>query len=323
MRVAVAGSVATDHLMSFPGKFNDSLMADQLHNVSLSFLVDDLQVRRGGVAANICFGMGELGQRPVLVAAVGSDFADYRDWLEARGVDCHHVQQSGTQLTARFICTTDLEQNQIASFYPGAMSEAASIDILAVASAAGGVDLVLVGPDAPEAMLRHTSACRSAGIPFVADPSQQLPRLDGQQTADLIDGAAYLFNNEYESLLIEQRTGWDATEVLSRVGVRVTTMGKQGARITAADGTDIHVPVAAEKVIKDPTGVGDAFRAGFMAGLAWGIGLERCGQVGSMLATHVIETVGTQEFTLDRAEFVERLRAAYGSDAGDEVAAFL
>lgn len=319
MRIGIAGSVATDHLMRFPGRFNDSLMADQLHNVSLSFLVDDLQIRRGGVAANICYGMATLGGKPVLVAAVGADFAEYGHWLTSHGVDCSQVHISETQHTARFICTTDLEQNQIASFYPGAMSESQEIDVLAVSGASGGFDLVLVGPDDPEAMLRHTRACRDNGIAFVADPSQQLPRLDGQQTAELIEGAAYLFNNEYESQLIEQRTGWGPVEVLDHVGVRITTLGKNGARIESASGIDIHVPVAKEQVIKDPTGVGDAFRAGFLMGLQWGMDAECCAQVGSMLATHVIETVGTQEFVLDLDTFCSRLAQAYGDQCAEKI----
>ena len=319
VRIAITGSVATDHLMTFPGLFNDSLMADQLHNVSLSFLVDDLQIRRGGVAANICFGMGVLGENPLLVAAVGPDFSEYRSWLESHGVDCNYIHVSETQHTARFMCTTDQEQNQIASFYPGAMSESSELDIRKVAEQVGGLGLVLIGADDPEAMLKHTQLCKELGVAFIADPSQQLPRLDGQQTIDVVDGATYLFNNEYEATLIEQRTGWSATEVLDHVGVRVTTLGKNGVRITSKDGLNIEVPVAQEKAIKDPTGVGDAFRAGFIAGLGWGLSLERCAQVGSLLATYVIETIGTQEFILDRAEFISRLEDAYGADCATEV----
>ncbi|MEY4900632.1 MAG: hypothetical protein RI895_1054, partial [Actinomycetota bacterium] len=275
--------------MTFPGLFNDSLMADQLHNVSLSFLVDDLQIRRGGVAANICFGMGVLGEHPLLVAAVGSDFAEYRCWLEDHGVDCEHVHVSKTAHTARFMCTTDQEQNQIASFYPGAMSESIELDISEISKKVGGLGLVLIGADDPIAMRNHTMKCKELGVPFVADPSQQLPRLDGPQTVDIVDGAKYLFNNEYESTLIEQRTGWSAAQVLDHVGVRITTLGKSGVHITSRDGLDLKVPVAQEKSIKDPTGVGDAFRAGFLTGLGWGLGLEVCAQVGSLLATYVIE----------------------------------
>ena len=298
-------------------------MADQLHNVSLSFLVDDLQIRRGGVAANICFGMGVLGGNPLLVAAVGSDFAEYKNWLEAHGVNCEHVHVSKTAHTARFMCTTDQEQNQIASFYPGAMSESGELDLTEISKEVGGLGLVLIGADDPAAMRKHTLACKALGVPFVADPSQQLPRLDGPQTVDVIDGATYLFNNEYEATLIEQRTGWSADEVLDHVGVRITTLGKNGARITSREGIDISVPVAQEKSIKDPTGVGDAFRAGFLMGLGWGLELQRCAEVGSLLATYVIETVGTQEFVLDKAEFIERLSHAYGPDCAQDVASHL
>ena len=298
-------------------------MADQLHNVSLSFLVDDLQIRRGGVAANIGFGMGVLGEKPILVAAVGSDFAEYQAWLEKHGVDCGHVHISKTAHTARFMCTTDQEQNQIASFYPGAMSESIELDLAKISEKVGGVDLVLIGADDPEAMRKHTVACKALGIPFVADPSQQLPRLDSEQTIDVVDGAKYLFNNEYEATLIEQRTGWSADEVLEHVGVRVTTMGSKGARITSKDGLDISVPVAQEKSIKDPTGVGDAFRAGFLTGLGWGLSPQRCAEVGSLLATYVIETIGTQEYLLDKSEFIARLDEAYGSECAQDVASHL
>jgi adenosine kinase len=323
VRIAITGSVATDHLMTFPGLFNDSLMADQLHNVSLSFLVDDLQIRRGGVAANICFGMGVLGGNPLLVAAVGSDFAEYKKWLETHGVNCEHVHVSKTAHTARFMCTTDQEQNQIASFYPGAMSESGELELTEIAKKVDGLGLVLIGADDPAAMRKHTLACKALGVPFVADPSQQLPRLDGPQTIDVIDGATYLFNNEYEATLIEQRTGWAPDEVLQHVGVRITTLGKNGAHITSRDGLDITVPVAQEKVIKDPTGVGDAFRAGFLMGLGWGLELQRCAEVGSLRATYVIETVGTQEFELDKDEFIDRLGQAYGKDCAQDVASHL
>jgi adenosine kinase len=291
--------------------------------VSLSFLVDDLQIRRGGVAANISFGMGVLGENPILVAAVGSDFADYQSWLEKHGVECSHVHISKTAHTARFMCTTDQEQNQIASFYPGAMSDSVELELEKISEKVGGIDLVLIGADDPDAMRKHTTACKTLGIPFVADPSQQLPRLDSQQTIDVVDGAKYLFNNEYEATLIEQRTGWSSEEVLEHVGVRVTTMGSKGARITSREGLDISVPVAQEKSIKDPTGVGDAFRAGFLTGLGWGLSPQRCAEVGSLLATYVIETIGTQEYILDKAEFISRLDEAYGSECAQDVASHL
>ena len=319
MRICVTGSVATDHLMTFPGSFTDSLVADQLHTISLSFLVDDLQVRRGGVGANIAFGLGCLGLRPILLASVGEDFEDYRSWLERHGVDTTMVHQSQVAHTARFVCTTDAKQNQIASFYPGAMSEARNIEIGPVLQEAGQIDLVLVGPNDPEAMLRHTAECRQRGIPFAADPSQQLASMDGAAIRELIDGAAYLFTNEYEASLTEQKTGWTAEEILQRVGVRVTTLGKNGAKVETSAGEIARVGVPQEAQVADPTGVGDAFRAGYLAGVAWGLNAERCAQIGSMMATLVIETVGTQEYEFTASEFLDRFAQAYSQQSADEV----
>jgi adenosine kinase len=323
VRIAVTGSIATDHLMTFDGRFKDSFVDGKLDNVSLSFLVDDLDLRRGGVAANIAFGMGCLGLAPVLIGAVGADFADYRSWLERHGVDCESVHVSEVRHTARFVCTTDNDHNQIASFYAGAMSEARQIELQPAAERVGGFDLVLIGANDPEAMLRHTDECRQRGIAFAADPSQQLARMEGPEIRRLVDGAAYLFTNEYEAALTEQKTGWSADDILARVGTRVTTQGANGVVIERSGEAPLKVGVAPAENLADPTGVGDAFRAGFLAGLGWELPLERCAQVGSMLATHVIETIGTQEYHLSRQSFADRLRQAYGDEAADEIAAHL
>ncbi|MEV1287863.1 carbohydrate kinase family protein [Micromonospora sp. NPDC049679] len=323
MKIAVSGSIATDHLMHFPGRFADQFIADQLHKVSLSFLVDDLVVRRGGVAANIAFGMAQLGLRPILLGAVGADFADYRSWLERHGVDCDSVHVSEVAHTARFVCTTDLDMCQIASFYAGAMSEARNIELAPVAARAGGLDLVLVSADDPEAMIRHSEECRTRGYAFAADPSQQLARMDGGDVAKLIEGADYLLTNDYEKSLLESKAGLTDAEVLDRVKVRVTTLGKHGVEITGRDMERIHVPIAREIEAYDPTGVGDGFRAGFFAALSWGLGLERAAQVGSLLATLVLETVGTQEYTVRPDIFVKRLAESYGDTAAAEVARHL
>ncbi|MFD4700991.1 carbohydrate kinase family protein [Streptomyces niveus] len=323
MRIAVTGSIATDHLMTFPGRFADQLVGDQLHTVSLSFLVDNLDVRRGGVGANICFGMGQLGTAPILVGAVGPDFEEYRAWLDRHGVDTASVRVSEVLHTARFVCTTDADHNQIGSFYTGAMSEARQIELKSVADRVGGLDLVLIGADDPEAMLRHTEECRARSIPFAADFSQQIARMDGDEIRLLLDGATYLFSNEYEKGLIESKTGWTDAEILARVGHRVTTLGSRGVRIERAGGDLIEVGCAEETAKLDPTGVGDAFRAGFLSGLAWGVGLERAAQVGCMVATLVIETVGTQEYTLRRNNFMDRFTKAYGDEAANEVRSHL
>jgi adenosine kinase len=318
VHIAITGSIATDHLMVFDGAFSDSLVVDQLEKVSLSFLVQDLQIRRGGVAANIAFGLANLGLSPLLVGAVGEDFVEYRSWLERHGVDCTYVHVAELLHTARFVCTTDRHQAQIASFYAGAMSEARQIE-LAPAHAASPLDLVVVSPNDPAAMARHTEECRARRIPFAADPSQQLAWSDGPQIRYLIDGAAYLFANDYEAALIGQKTGWSGEEVLARVGARVTTHGKDGVVVQRRGGDPIQVPAARTDTIVDPTGVGDAFRAGFLAALSWGLSDERCAQVGCMLATLVLETVGPQEYDLRRSVFVERLAASYGDAAATEV----
>ena len=321
MRIAVTGSIATDHLMTFPGRFADSLVADKLDKVSLSFLVDELQIRRGGVAANIAFGMACLGLHPLLVGAVGPDFADYRSWLDRHGVDTASVLVSDVHHTARFVCTTDADQNQIASFYPGAMSEARHMELQPVAQRVGGLDLVVVGPNDPEAMVRHTDECRFRGYAFAADPSQQLARMDGAEIRGLVDGATYLFTNEYEAALTEQKTGWTSDQILQRVGTRVTTLGAKGAMVEQRGEPTVFVDCPQEDRKADPTGVGDAFRAGFLSAVAWGLSAERGCQVGSLLATYVIETVGTQEYELARAHLLERVRSAYGDLAAQEVGA--
>ena len=316
--IAVSASIATDHLMRFPGRFADSLLADQLEHVSLSFLVDDLQVRRGGVGGNIAYAIGQLGGSPLLVGAVGADFADYRAALEAVNVDCSGVRTSTAAHTARFVCTTDQSMAQIASFYPGAMSEAREISI---SSLNVTPELVLIGANDPGAMLRHTDECRTLGIPFAADPSQQLAFLDGVDAEKLINGAEYLFTNEYEWGLLRQKTGLTEDEIAARVGIRVRTLGSKGVEVIDPDGAVVQVAVVPETAKVDPTGVGDGFRAGFLTGHTSGLSLERSAQLGSLVAVLILETTGTQDWILDRDVALERLTDAYGADAAKEIGA--
>ncbi|MDN5790887.1 MAG: carbohydrate kinase family protein [Micrococcales bacterium] len=319
MQIAITGSIATDHLMTFGGRFADSLVVEQLDKISLSFLADDLQIRRGGVAANVAFGMANLGQRPLLVGAVGEDFADYRSWLERHGVDCDSVHISQSRHTARFVCTTDTDMAQIATFYAGAMTEAREIELGPVAERVGGLDLVVIGANDPVAMVRHSDECRARGIPFAADPSQQLAFADGEMIRQLISGAEYFFTNEYESHLACQKTGWNPAELGEQVRVQVMTRGKQGATISTLGEAPIEVPIARELRRSDPTGIGDAFRAGFLTGLAVRLPARRCAELGSMLATYVIETVGTQEYLLAKSHFLRRLAEAYGDESAAEI----
>ena len=305
--------------MTFSGRFADSLVVDKLDNLSLSFLVDDLQIKRGGVAPNICFGLAALGLHPLLVGAVGSDFAEYRAWLDRHGVLTWPVRISQTAHTARFVVTTDSDNAQIGSFYTGAMAEAREIELKPIADTVGGLDLVVISPNDPEGMQRHTDECRVRGYPFLADPSQQMAFMNGPDIKRLIDGATYLFSNDYEDGLITQKTGWTHEEILSRVGTRVITRGTDGASIEIAGQPRIDVPSAPETARLDPTGVGDAFRAGFLAGLSWGVSLERCAQVGSVLSSYVIAIVGTQEYRF-KGTFLSRFETAYGAAAAAEIA---
>jgi len=315
MSLLIAGSIATDHLMRFGGRFADSLVVEQLDKLSVSFLVDDLEIRRGGVAPNMCFGLGRLGLRSVLVGAAGEDFADYRSWLERHDVDCDSVHISTSRHTARFVCTTDSTMAQFASFYPGAMSEARLIELAPIVARVGEPSYVLIGADDPDAMRRHTSECRQRGYRFIADCSQQLAFSDGELIRSLVDGAAYLFSNEYESHLIESKTGWSAEEILARVDTQVTTLGADGVRISRRGAEPIELPAVSGVVAVEPTGVGDGFRSGFLAGLAWELSLADAARVGCVLAAYVVETVGTQEYSFTHAEFLSRIENAYGADA--------
>jgi adenosine kinase len=302
MRIAVTGSIATDHLMMFSGKFTDTLIAEKLDKVSLSFLVGDLEIRRGGVAGNIAFGLGCLGLNPLLVGSV----------------DTSGVRTSATKHTARFVATNDTVGNQIASFYPGAMSEDCEIDIASLV-AANGVDLVLIGAGDPAAMQQYTSDCRAAGVPFAADFSQQVAFLDGDAMRTLIEGATYLFCNEYEEAVIESKTGWSNADILERVTTRIITLGAAGARVEQKGEEPVVVGPVPDAKFVEPTGAGDAFRCGFLAAVSWGLSTERAIQLGNLMAVHVLETVGPQEYELKPATLAERAAAAYGDTAATEL----
>jgi adenosine kinase len=259
----------------------------------------------------------------VLVGAVGEDFGDYRAWLERHNVDCDSVHVSETKHTARFVCTTDASMAQIASFYPGAMSEAREIELKPIVDRVGDPEYVLVGPDDPEGMLRHTDECRQRGYRFLADPSQQLAFGDGELIRGLVEDAHILFSNEYEASLITQKTGWSKDEILDRVGTWVVTLGAAGVRIETKGAEPVVVAAVSDVQAVEPTGVGDAFRAGFLAGLAWGLDHTLSAELGCLLAAHVVEKVGTQEYALTREGFLARCESAYGAETAAALAPHL
>ncbi len=319
-RIAVTGSIAMDHLMSFPGRFAEQLVADRLHSVSLSFLSDRLEIRRGGVAANIAYGLGRLGMSPVLVGAAGADFSDYQVWLKQHGVDTDSVLVVPGEHTARFVCTTDADHNQIATFHAGAMRAAYTIALRDVLARVGELGLVVVSPNDPAAMLRHTEECRSAGLPFVADPSQQLARMDRADVRFLLGAARWLFTNEYEAALLQECTGWGAASVLERVGTWVTTLGASGVRLERAGHRPVVVPAVPDVPVADPTGAGDALRAGMLAALALGVPAEAAARLGCALASFALESIGTQTYAPRARAVAGRVREVYGDRALAELA---
>ena len=304
MDTLLTGSVAYDYLMTFPGLFKEQILPERLASISLSFLVDSMTKQRGGIAPNIAYTMALLGEKPRVMATVGEDFGDYRAWLDSKGVDTSLMKVIPGVFTASFFATTDQDSAQIASFYPGAMGYSATQSLKDLDKKP---DLVIVSPSAPDAMMKFPSECRELGINYLYDPSQQVLRLEGNELARDMECAYFLFCNDYEFGLISKKTGWDLQQILAHVKVVVITRGKDGADLYT-DGQEVHIPTVPEKKVVDPTGVGDAFRGGFLTGYAHGFDWQLCGQIGSLAAVYCLEQNGTQSHSYTRAEFVKRFR---------------
>ncbi|HQV63853.1 MAG TPA: carbohydrate kinase family protein [Anaerolineales bacterium] len=317
MDILITGSVAYDYLMTFPGLFKEQILPERLASISLSFLVDGMSKQRGGIAPNIAYSMALLGERPRVMATVGEDFGDYRAWLDAKGVDTSLMEVVPGLFTASFFATTDQASAQIASFYPGAMGVAAtqSLKNLAVKP-----DLVIVSPNAPDAMMKFPAECRELGIKYLYDPSQQVLRLEGDELARDMEGAHFLFCNDYEFGLISKKTGWSLDQILEHVNILVITRGKDGADLYM-DGESVHIPTVPEDEIVDPTGVGDSFRGGFLAGYSQGFDWKLCGEIGSLAAVYCLEQRGPQSHSYTREEFVARFRRHF--DDGGKLDVFL
>jgi adenosine kinase len=308
MRIIVTGSIAFDYLMSFPGRFTDHILPEHLSRVSLSFLVDTMDKRRGGCAPNIAYTLALLGERPVLMGAAGHDFGEYRRWLEAAGVDTSLVKEVRDKFTASFFCSTDVANNQIASFYTGAMAHAAELSFRTV----GSVGLVTISPNDPGAMTQYVEECRTIGIDFVFDPGQQCARMSGAEIANGIAGARVVICNDYERELIREKTGFDEPAILDRAGMLVVTRGEHGSTVMTADDR-VDVPAVPPDRVVDPTGVGDAYRAGFVKGLAQNAEPVVCARLGSVAATYALEHLGGQSHAYTWQEFSERYRAHFGA----------
>ncbi len=307
MNIIVTGSIAFDYLMSFPGSFSEHLLPDHLARVSVSFLVDSMDKRRGGCAPNIASTLARLGERPRLMATAGQGFEQYAQWLEAAGVDTSLVKIIDGKFTASFFCSTDRDGNQIASFYTGAMAHAAELSF----RAAEGCDLAIISPNDPAAMVQYAEECRTLSIPYLFDPSQQVARLSADDLREGLAGAYILVCNDYEFEIIRQKTGMDEGDLLQHTEALVVTRGEKGATIVTGK-EKLHVPAVPPRRIVDPTGVGDAFRGGFMKGLAMGAPFEVCGRLGSVAATYVLEHLGGQSHAYTLGEFAERYKEHFG-----------
>jgi adenosine kinase len=307
--VVCTGSIAYDYILSFKGHFKDHILADKTHILNLSFLVDDLRKHRGGVAGNYAYNLSLLGYPAAVLATAGSDAAEYRDWLIARGVDCYGLRLLDGEITATGFTTTDLDANQLTGYYGGAMGRAA---MLGLDDAPSGAEALIVGPNDPAAMMRLVKECREKGLRFVFDPAHQLPRLSGEDVTEGARGAWILIGNDYELELIMQRTGRSMDGLMELAEIVVTTLGREGSRIATAAGI-LDIPAATALRESDPTGAGDAYRSGLIAGLLRGLELEQAGRVASLAATYAVEQIGTVEHSYTIAEFSERYELAFGS----------
>jgi adenosine kinase len=310
MKIIVTGSIAYDYLMSFPGKFVEHFLPEHLQKVSLSFLVDSMDKRRGGCAPNIAYTLALLGQRPFLMGTAGQDFGEYDEWLRAAGVDTSLVKIVPDKFTASFFCSTDTANSQIASFYTGAMAHAAELSFRTV----DGIGLVIISPNDPAAMTQYAEECRTLRAPFIFDPGQQCARMSGDELRDGIVGARVLICNDYEFELIRQKTGMSEDEVQKKAELLVITRGEEGCSLYE-QGNRTDIPAVPPSRIVDPTGVGDAFRGGFMTGIADGAPYRVCAQLGTVAATYALEHLGGQSHSYTRNEFDARYAEHFGNVA--------
>ena len=314
MTVVCTGSIAYDYILTFKGHFKDHILLDKTHILNLSFLVDDLQKRRGGVAGNYAHNLALLGYPAAVLATAGSDAAEYRDWLVARGIDCRGLRLLDGEISATGFTTTDMDDNQLTGYYGGAMWRAA---MLGLDDAPPAVEAVIIGPNDPAAMKRLVHECREREVRFVFDPAHQLPMMSADDVTDSSKGAWIVIGNDYEMELIEQRTGRDEAGLLELAEMVVTTLGRHGSRIATRE-RSVEIPAAPAEMEKDPTGAGDAYRAGLVAGLLRGLDLEAAGRVAALAATYAVEHVGTIEHEYDPAQFSRRYETAFGIDLPDE-----
>ena len=312
MRIVVTGSIAFDYIMSFPGRFKDHILPDKIHMLSVSFLVDSMRKERGGCAPNIAYSLALLGERPAVMGTVGQDFSDYRAWLERQGVDTSLIREIPELFTASFFVNTDQDNNQIASFYTGAMARARDLSFhdLGVSDD----DLVIISPNDPAAMTQYAAECKALGIPYIYDPSQQIIRLAPDELVESADGARILIVNDYELEMFKNKTGLTDEGVRQLPEALIVTRGESGSTIWA-EGRRVDIPAVRPKNLCEPTGVGDAYRAGIVKGVIRGYSWETIGRIASLAATYVLEEHGTQNHRYTCPQFAGRYEKVFGDAA--------
>ena len=310
MKLIVTGSIAYDYLMSFPGKFTDHLLPEHLQRVSLSFLVDTMDKRRGGCGPNIAYTLALLGERPMLMATAGQDAPDYITWMNAAHIDTSLTKIIDGKFCASFFCSTDQANNQIASFYTGAMENAPELSFRGIPGLEND-GLVIISPNDPQAMVQYAEECATMGVRYIWDPGQQCARMEGDQLAAGIRGAYIVICNDYEFELIKQKTTYDERAILMGAQLLVVTRGEKGCTLHRKAGA-VDMPAVRPRREADPTGVGDAFRGGFMKGLATGQPFEVCAQIGSVAATYCLEHLGGMSHSYTEQEFQKRYELNFG-----------
>jgi adenosine kinase len=307
MKIIVTGSIAFDYLMSFPGKFTEHFLPEHMQRVSLSFLVDSMDKRRGGCAPNIAYTLALLGERPTIMATAGEDFAEYRQWLESAGVDTSQVKEVDGKFCASFFCSTDSENNQIASFYTGAMADAGQLSFRSV----GDCRLAIIAPNDPGAMVQYAQECRTLKIPYIFDPGQQCARMSGGELQDGVRGATIVIVNDYELELLKQKTGLTEADLIAHAEALIVTRGEHGSSVFTRHGSAEVAAVKPYRIV-DPTGVGDAFRGGLMKGIALGLPYAAAARLGSVAATYALEHLGGLSHAYTWDEFIARYEEHFG-----------
>ncbi len=306
MSALICGSFAYDNIMVFQDHFKNHILPDKIHILNVSFLVPKLRREFGGCAGNIAYNLHLLGGEPLPMGTVGTDFSPYRAWMDNCGIARDHVKVIDGALTAQAFITTDLDDNQITAFHPGAMEHAAQNHI----GEAKGVDIGIVAPDGRDGMIAHAAQFEAADIPFIFDPGQGMPMFDGEDLKRFIAQATWVTVNDYESQLMQERTGWDLKDISARVDGLIVTCGGEGSRIYV-DERQIEIPAVPVHRLLDPTGCGDAYRAGLLYGLTHGLNWETTGRMAALLGAIKIEHAGTQNHHFEREEFARRYEEAF------------